>query len=84
MENYAIDQLYRMTGYIPACEDAVVSTGMERVFKEEYKESATIPNRMALSNFWMLLEKAFNEIWEGADAAETLEALEIKLKNQIP
>lgn len=84
VENYAIDQLYRMTGYIPACEDAVVSTGMERVFKEEYKESATIPNRMALSNFWMLLEKAFNEIWEGADAAETLEALEIKLKNQIP
>ena len=84
VDNYAIDQLYRMTGYIPACEDAAVSTGMERVFKAEYKESATIPNRMALSNFWMLLEKAFNEIWEGADAGETLEALEIKLKNQIP
>ena len=84
MDNYCVDQLYERTGYVPACEDAAVSGNMETVFKAEYRKSVTIPNLMATGNFWMLLENAFNEIWEGAEAQATLQELEIKLTNQIP
>ena len=84
MENYCADQLYEKTGYLPAFEKAVITTNMEAVFKKEYAESANMPNYMVTSNFWMLLENAFNEIWDGADTVETLQVLEDRLKNQIP
>ena len=84
MENYCADQLYDKSGYLPAFEKAAADTNMEVVFKQEYAESANMPNYMVTSNFWMLLENAFNEIWDGADTAQTLEALEERLKNQIP
>ena len=84
MESYCADQLFTKTGYLPAFENAKTASNMEIMFKQEYAESANMPNYMVTSNFWMLLENAFNEIWDGADTAETLEELEEKLKNQIP
>lgn len=84
MENQITDQLYQKTGYLPADRDAATSSNMEKIFKLEYEASVPMPNRMATSNFWMLLENGFNEIWEGADAQEVLENIEIRLKNQIP
>ncbi len=84
MQHQVTDQLYEKTGYIPACKNAGISGNMENMFKIEYEASVPMPNQMVTSNFWMLLEKAFNEIWDGADAKETLEALEERLKNQIP
>lgn len=84
MESNGIDQLYEKTGYIPASIYAQTTSNMEQVFKEEYSKSATIPPYMVTSNFWMLLENAFNEIWDGADAQTILEEVENQLKNQIP
>ncbi len=84
MEHYFTDQIYDKTGYIPAHKQAATSTNMEVIFKQEYEASVPMPNSMVTSNFWMLLENAFNEIWDGADAKETLESLEARLKNQIP
>ena len=84
MESTGIDQLYEKTGYIPANINAPVTSNMEAVFKSEYEVSSTIPPYMVTSNFWMLLENAFNEIWDGADAQATLEEVENRLKNQIP
>lgn len=84
MDNYCTDQLYQMTGYLPASVQSSSSTNMEVVFKKEYSESANMPNYMVTSNFWMLLENAFNEIWDGADTREVLYMLERRLKNQIP
>ena len=84
MDNYCVDQLFKMTGYLPSYGNAASSTNMEVVFKKEYAESANMPNYMVTSNFWMLLENAFNEIWDGADTVEVLSALEERLKNQIP
>lgn len=84
MESYCTDQLFEKTGYMPSYEKAVTNTNVEAVFKQEYSESANLPNYMVTSNFWMLLENAFNEIWDGADTEETLQVLEERLKNQIP
>lgn len=84
MDNYCVDQLYGMTGYLPAYGKSSSSTNMEVIFKKEYAESANMPNYMVTSNFWMLLENAFNEIWDGADTREVLDLLEKRLQNQIP
>ena len=84
MESTGIDQLYEKTGYIPASINATITSNMEAVFKSEYEVSFTIPPYMVTSNFWMLLENAFNKIWDGADAQTTLEEVENRLKNQIP
>jgi hypothetical protein len=43
-----------------------------------------MPNYMVTSNFWMLLENAFNQLWDGAETREVLYKLEQRLKNQIP
>lgn len=84
MESYTIDQFYAKTGYLPACKNAAVNSNMEMVFKEAYEQSVNMPNSMITSDFWMLLENAFNEIWDGADANATLQNLEEQLKLRIP
>ncbi len=84
MNSTCIDQIYDKTGYISSNEHASISSNMEKIFKMEYAESASMPNHMVTSNFWMLLENAFNEIWDGADSGATFEKLEERLKNQIP
>ena len=84
MENYCTDQLYEKTGYLPAYAKSATSTNMEVVFKKEYTESANMPNYMVTSNFWMLLENAFNQLWDGAETREVLYKLEQRLQNQIP
>lgn len=84
MESQGTSQLYEKTGYIPATLRTEPTTNMERVFKAEYAESATIPPYMVTGNFWMLLESAFNEIWEGADPQTVLQEVENQLRNQIP
>lgn len=84
MENFAADQLYAKTGYLPAYQHATLNSNMERVFKTAYEESVNMPNGMINSDFWMLLENAFNEIWDGADAKTVLEKIEETLKARIP
>ncbi len=84
MESYAIDQLYSKTGYLPANQNAVIGSSMEKVFKLSYEQSVGMPNSMVTSDFWMQLENAFNQIWDGADAQNTLETLEEQLKLRIP
>lgn len=84
MQPEGTEQMYEKTGYIPANAQTAVTTNMEKIFKQEYEKSVTIPNSIVTSNFWMLLETAFNEIWDGADAQTTLESVENRLKDQIP
>ena len=84
MESYCTDQLFEKTGYLPSYAKSASSTNLEVVFKREYTESANMPNYMVTSNFWMLLENAFNEIWDGAETREVLYFLEKRLQNQIP
>ncbi len=84
MESYCTDQFFEKTGYLSSCKNVEAGSNMETVFYQEYEASANMPNYMATSDFWMLLENAFNEIWDGADPGEILRALEESMKNQIP
>lgn len=44
-------------------------------FFSAYADSVPISKMRATSNFWMLLENAFSEIWDGADPNAALKAL---------
>lgn len=77
-------QMYEKTHYIPAYKNVSISSNLENVFKMEYNDSASMPGNMATSNFWMLLEIAFNEIWDGADPAAELQSLEQTMIDQLP
>lgn len=83
-EEVGTAQMYEKTGYVPANQLTQTTSNMEVIFKEEYAQSVNMPDNMVISNFWMLLENAFNEIWDGAEAQTTLENLEERLQNQIP
>ena len=53
------------------------------VFAEEYEKSISMPKMLETSNFWVKLEAAFSEIWNGADANEKLRTLSEEIMIQV-
>ncbi len=83
-ESKFTSQLFEKTGFLPVHKNAASSGNMESIFRKEYEESVPMPNQMTTSNFWMLLERAFNELWEGGNVQEVLQEIEETLKKQVP
>lgn len=52
-------------------------------FLDAYTDSVPISKMRATSNFWMLLENAFSEIWNGADPNASLKSLYEQTMTQI-
>ncbi len=50
---------------------------------KEYEQSIPLPKMMETSNFWVQLEIAFTQIWNGADPDETLRNLSDTIGAQI-
>lgn len=75
--------LYARTGKVSAALD--VDYGYEALeqFAAEYEKSISMPKMIETSNFWVQLEVAFSEIWNGADANEKLKELSEQMKSQI-
>lgn len=75
--------LYARTGKVSAAVD--VDYGYEALeqFAAEYEKSISMPKMIETSNFWVQLEVAFSEIWNGADANEKLKELSEQMKSQI-
>ena len=78
-----IDILYARTGKVSASQN--VDYGYEALeqFAAEYAKSISMPKMLETSNFWVLLEVAFSEVWNGADANEELKLLSEQMKSQI-
>ena len=49
----------------------------------EYEKSVSLPKMIETSNFWVQLEIAFTQVWNGADPDETLRALSDAIGAQI-
>ena len=77
------DSLYEMTGKVSANKNVQHKESGLSGFMEAYEESVPMPKMIATSNFWMQLEIAFEEIWEGADPNETLRNISSKVKTQV-
>ena len=50
---------------------------------KEYEKSIPIPKMMETSNFWVQLEIAYTNIWDGNNVNETLKALSEQIKGQL-
>ena len=53
------------------------------VITSMYENSVPLPKLLGISNYWLELELAYINIWEGKDVTETLTSLQEKLINQI-
>lgn len=75
--------LHARTGKLPAYKKTCVVDDITRVFYEEYEKSVPMPKMMTTGNFWVQMEIAFTEIWEGGNVDEILKELSDNLMKQM-
>ncbi len=84
----ATTDLYARTGKMPAGyradygEDSQVSD-MMRAYYSVYENSAPMPKMIETSNYWIRLEVAFTDIWNGAEVNATMREVAGQLLSQI-
>lgn len=74
---------FDQTGKAPALSGLTFSDEHLQGFCEAYQNSAPITKLRSASNFWMLLENTFSEVWDGEDPNEQLRVLAQQLLVQI-
>lgn len=77
------DSMYEMTGKVSANKNVKHDESGLSGFINAYEESVPMPKMIETSNFWMQLEIAFEEIWDGADPNETLRNVSQQIKTQV-
>ena len=77
------DILFTHTGKLSAAKNVQYENGDVAYFIKEYETSTALPKMIETSNYWVLLETAFAEIWNGADPNEQLKALSEQIMRQI-
>ncbi len=79
----AAGNLYARTGKVAAADG--IDYGYENLakFAEEYARSIPLPKMIETSNFWVQLEIAFAQIWDGANANKQLKQLSEQIMTQI-
>lgn len=77
------DQLYGRTSKVSAAANVDYGYEALSVFEKEYEKSISMPKMLETSNFWVKLEAAFSEIWNGADANEKLRTLSEEIMTQV-
>lgn len=77
------ESLYERTGKL--CSSYLVDYDNEKleVYRKEYEKSIPIPKMIETSNFWVQLEIAYTNIWDGEDVNETLKTLSEQIKGQL-
>ncbi len=70
MENF-----FEQTGKAPAVAGYTFSDEHMNGFYDAYTDSAPITKLRSASNFWMLLENTFAQVWDGQDPNEQLRQL---------
>ncbi len=61
------DELYDKTGKVSVCKSATVEDEKWERIMVQYAGSVEIPKIIEMSNYWILMEIAFANIWNGAD-----------------
>ena len=69
------DSLYTRSDKVSAAKEVSYEYAALNEFASEYEESVSMPKMVETSNFWVQLEVAFSQIWNGADANEKLKGL---------
>ena len=53
------------------------------MFAEAYDNSVSMPKMIETSNFWVLLERVFSQVWNGTDANDALKELSEQIMQQV-
>lgn len=77
------DTLYSRTGKVASRYGVDYGNQNLQEFVNEYEVSIPMPKMVETSNFWVELEVAFAQIWDGANANDTLRVLSEKIMTQI-
>ncbi|MBP5385688.1 MAG: sugar ABC transporter substrate-binding protein [Lachnospiraceae bacterium] len=76
-------ELYRKAGRLSCRRGCVYDNNEIYNVMNEYEKSVSLPKMVETSNFWVQLEIAFTQIWNGADPDETLRTLSDTIGGQI-
>lgn len=77
------NDLYERTGKLSAHKTEYVEGSGFDIFAKAYEKSIPMPKMVEVSNFWMQLEIAMRDIWEGADINKTVRALSEQMMTQV-
>ncbi len=77
------DALYSRTGKVAARYGVDYGNMNLQEFVNEYEISVPMPKMVETSNFWVELEIAFAQIWDGANANDRLRSLSEQIMTQI-
>ena len=77
------DTLYSRTGKVASRYGVDYGNINLQEFVNEYEISVPIPKMVETSNFWVELEIAFSQIWNGEDVNERLKRLSEQIMTQI-
>lgn len=77
------DTLYSRTGKVASRHGVDYGNDNLQQFVNEYEVSIPMPKMVETSNFWIELEIAFAQIWDGADANMRLKELSEQIMTQV-
>lgn len=75
--------LYALTGKMPVRLGVEYENPEMSVLLEQYEDSVEVPKLTDLSNYWMEMEIAFANIWQGSDAQAEADAVAQKMMQQL-
>lgn len=67
------DRLYEQTGKVSVCANVIAGNDDWERIMTQYDGSVEIPKIIELSNYWILMENAFANIWNGEDITSEIE-----------
>ena len=77
------EELYRLTDKMPVRLGVEYENPEMGVLLEQYENSVEVPKLTDLSNYWMEMEIAFANIWQGSDAAAEADAVAQEMLQQL-
>lgn len=77
------EDLYGLTDKMPVRLGVEYENPEMGVLLEQYENSVEVPKLTDLSNYWMEMEIAFANIWQGSDAATEADAVAQEMQQQL-
>ncbi|MGI6001667.1 MAG: sugar ABC transporter substrate-binding protein [Candidatus Merdisoma sp.] len=77
------DDLYALTNKMPVRLGVEYENPEMMVLLDQYENSVEVPKLTDLSNYWIEMEIAFANIWQGSDAQTEVETVAQEMMNQL-
>ncbi len=77
------ENLYEQTGKVSVCKSVTAGDENWERIMVQYAGSVEIPKIIEMSNYWILMEIAFSNIWNGADIMDEIGAVVSQMNMQL-